>query len=252
MSKDSCCQSSRPEFYLPDSCGGRRESAPENRPLTSTATQRNKWKLILTVLDTVFFKQMRPEWMGQNTGEPAEGVLTPCSCRRTRVRSRASQGEWPEERAGSGTRADWPALRAREQEHVLELRPVPCPGCACARATRCTALFQRLLYSCLAPRGGNVEGRGLASGALVTSRDSLAPCHSSLGPRLGRNAVCIPGTLASPARRGSRAAAGTLRSPSDCRSVSPVPKQKSRLNAILQILRRVLVTNGSGRWTPRL
>lgn len=206
MSKDSCCQSSRPEFYLPDSCGGRRESAPENRPLTSTATQRNKWKLILTVLDTVIFKQMRPEGKGwdRDTGEPAEGVLTPCSCRRTKVRSRSSQGEWPEERAGRGTRADWPALRAREQEHVLELRPVPCPGCACARATRCTALFQRLLYSCLAPRGGNVEGRGLASGALVTSRDSLAPCHSSLGPRLGRNAVCIPGTLASPARRGSR------------------------------------------------
>ncbi|KAM7340166.1 hypothetical protein ACRRTK_000781 [Alexandromys fortis] len=45
---------------------------------------------------------------------------------------------------------------------------------------RCTALFYRPL--CLAPRGGNVEGRGLDSGA--NSRVSLAPCHSSLSLRL--------------------------------------------------------------------
>lgn len=141
-------------------------------------------------------------WDG-DTGKPAGGVLTPRTLLAFEVnRGGAKQGAWPEERAGSGARADWLALRAREQEHVPELRPKPCPRCACARATRRTALFQRLLGPRLAPRGGSVEGRGLASGALVTSRDGLAPCHSSLGRRSGRHAVCIPGTpRAAPAAR---------------------------------------------------
>lgn len=141
----------------------------------------------------------------------------------------AKQRAWPEERAGNGARADWLTLRAREREHVSELWPVPCPGCACALAALPFSNAPLLVPG----TAWRERGGGVASPQALWCLRATAS-----RPAILRSVCASGGTRsASLGPREPREPREPLPEPSDCRSVSPVPKQKSRLNAILQILR---------------